>query len=105
MRYTAILVPGQDEVSVLVPALPGCFSAGRTRDEAVAKSREAIRGWVAAETEQGRAPLTETPAVLIDGVKRALEIIEETRQAGEIPGDRGYELELVTVHAPHPVPA
>ena len=44
-RYTVVLEPEEDEVggyAVSVPALPGCFSQGRTVDEALAHIREAI---------------------------------------------------------------
>lgn len=44
-RYTVLLDPEDDEVggfAVSVPALPGCFSQGATRDEALANIREAI---------------------------------------------------------------
>ena len=105
MRYTVILVPGEDSISVSVPAMPGCFSMGDSRDEALANVRQAMQGWVETETEQGRAPLSETPSLVAEAVSQALGIIEEMRQAGEAPADRGYELELVTVEAPHPVQA
>ena len=35
------------------PTLPGCHSQGRTRDEARANIREAIRGYVASMREHG----------------------------------------------------
>ena len=38
------------------PQLPGCHSQGRTRDEALAAMREAIKGYVASMREHG-APL------------------------------------------------
>lgn len=44
-RYTVVLEPEEDEVggyAVSVPALPGCYSQGRTVDEALAHVREAI---------------------------------------------------------------
>jgi antitoxin HicB len=43
-RYTIILTPEPDgsAFNVTVPALPGCFTYGATRDEAVANAREAI---------------------------------------------------------------
>lgn len=31
---------------VEVPALPGCFSRGKTREEAIANIKEAIEGWL-----------------------------------------------------------
>ncbi len=29
-----------------VPALPGCLSQGKTREEAIANIKEAIEGWI-----------------------------------------------------------
>ena len=59
-----ILVREPDAISVSVPAMLGCFSAGRTRDEALVNVRDAIRGWVESESRLGRLPLAETPAAL-----------------------------------------
>ncbi|HYU17572.1 MAG TPA: type II toxin-antitoxin system HicB family antitoxin [Chloroflexota bacterium] len=44
-HYTVILEPEPEEggYSVSVPALPGCFSQGRTVDEALANVRDAIQ--------------------------------------------------------------
>jgi predicted RNase H-like HicB family nuclease len=39
----------QDEAGywvVEVPALPGCLSQGKTREEAIANIKEAIEGWL-----------------------------------------------------------
>ena len=106
MRYTVILVPGRDRwISVSAPAMPGCVSQGRSRDGALANVREAIAGWIDAEAEQGRGPLDETPAVNAAGVSQAPEIIDEMRQVGEAPADRGYQLELATVEPRHPAVA
>ena len=44
-RYTVILEPEDDEIggfAASVPALPGCYSQGATRDEAIENIREAI---------------------------------------------------------------
>jgi antitoxin HicB len=51
-RFTVILVPERDPefpgyYNASVPALPGCFSYGASRDEALANIREAIEGYVA----------------------------------------------------------
>mgnify|MGYP001099493571 CR=1 FL=1 len=44
--YMVILEYGEevDEYAALVPALPGCTSQGKTREEALANIQEAIRG-------------------------------------------------------------
>ena len=39
------------------PALKGCWSQGKTEDEALANIREAIRGWLEAEDRRARADL------------------------------------------------
>jgi predicted RNase H-like HicB family nuclease len=102
MRYTVILVPESDgRIAVSVPAMPGCMSVGRSREEAVANVRAAMAGWLDTEAAAGRQPLSDTPAVIDAGVREALEIIEEMRLAGEVPPDRGYDLELATVEVQH----
>lgn len=44
MRYPIAIEPGDDKHAwgVVVPDLPGCFSAGDTLDEAIERAREAI---------------------------------------------------------------
>jgi len=47
-----IVYPGEDGYWVAeVPSLPGCISQGKTREEAVANIKEAIRGYIAALQE------------------------------------------------------
>ncbi|MBN2239381.1 MAG: type II toxin-antitoxin system HicB family antitoxin [Dehalococcoidales bacterium] len=46
----------QDEDGFIVagcPALPGCYSQGKTREEAVKNIREAIQGYVASLKKHG----------------------------------------------------
>lgn len=105
-RYTVILVPDdQGWCSVLVPAMPGCSSAGRTREETLANVREAMAGWIEAEAEHGRGPLPETSALVLDSVSQALQVIDEMRAAGEVSRESGYGLELATVDLRQPVAA
>ncbi|MCX6634188.1 MAG: type II toxin-antitoxin system HicB family antitoxin [Acidobacteria bacterium] len=49
-----MIYPGQDGFYVAeCPSLPGCLSQGRTREEAVANIREAIRAYIAALEDDG----------------------------------------------------
>lgn len=40
--YTIVVFPDEEVYGVLVPALPGCFSQGRTVDEAIEHANEAV---------------------------------------------------------------
>jgi predicted RNase H-like HicB family nuclease len=48
MRYTVLIEPDEEArgYTVRVPALPGCITEGRTREEALANAREAILGFI-----------------------------------------------------------
>ena len=50
-KYRVTLIEHPDGVSVSCPALKGCHSQGRTREEALKNIREAIQEWLAAEAE------------------------------------------------------
>lgn len=60
LKYPIAIEPGDDDTQafgVVVPDLPGCFSAGDTLDDAVENSKEAIALWI--ETvldDDGRVP-------------------------------------------------
>ena len=46
-RYTVVLEAPEDGwITVECPALPGCVSQGRSRDEALANIREAMEGYI-----------------------------------------------------------
>ncbi|MCK4723211.1 MAG: type II toxin-antitoxin system HicB family antitoxin [Dehalococcoidia bacterium] len=48
LKYTVILVPEEESgYSVEVPALPGCYTQGETREEAIAMAKEAIELYLA----------------------------------------------------------
>ena len=54
MKYTVILVPEEEGgYSVEVPALPGCYTQGETREEAIAMAREAIKLYLESCKAQG----------------------------------------------------
>ncbi len=57
MRYPIAIEPGTKTTAfgVVVPDLPGCFSAGDTLDEAVAGAEEAAAAWVDAALDAGNA--------------------------------------------------
>ena len=47
-----VIYPGEDGYWVAeCPSLPGCISQGKTKQEAIANIREAIRGYIAALEE------------------------------------------------------
>lgn len=50
--YPAIITPDVEEGSGYIiefPDLDGCYTAGRTKDEALAMGREALTGWLESE--------------------------------------------------------
>ncbi len=54
MNYRVTLIEHDDGVSVSCPALKGCHSQGRTREEALKNIREAIQEWLAAEADEAK---------------------------------------------------
>jgi predicted RNase H-like HicB family nuclease len=57
MRYPIAIEPRIDrsEYGVVVPDLPGCFSAGDTLEEAIAGAEEAGLAWIDAALDAGEA--------------------------------------------------
>jgi predicted RNase H-like HicB family nuclease len=57
MRYPIAIEPGSETTAfgVIVPDLPGCFSAGDTLDEAMTSAEEAAAAWIDAELDSGQA--------------------------------------------------
>ena len=55
MRYPIAIEPGTDRKAfgVVVPDLPGCFSAGDSLDEAISNVEEAIDAWIEAALDDG----------------------------------------------------
>lgn len=55
MRYPIAIEPGSDTTAwgVVVPDLPGCFSAGDTLEESMVQAEEAITAWIEATMDAG----------------------------------------------------
>jgi predicted RNase H-like HicB family nuclease len=56
MRYPVAIEPGTDTEAfgVVVPDLPGCFSAGDTLEDAMTQAEEAIVAWIEAALDAGQ---------------------------------------------------
>jgi predicted RNase H-like HicB family nuclease len=51
MKFKIALYPSDEGYAVSVPSLPGCWSQGANRDEAIANIRDAIREYLESEVE------------------------------------------------------
>ena len=56
MRYPIAIETGNETTAwgVVVPDLPGCFSAGDTLEEALIQAEDAISGWIEAAIDDGQ---------------------------------------------------
>ena len=62
MRFKVVLEPSDEGgFTVYVPALPGCLSQGKTREEAIANIKEAIEGWL--EVMESRSQTSATQLI------------------------------------------
>ena len=63
MRYPVVIEPGTASTAhgVVVPDLPGCFSAGDSLEDALVKAEEAIAAWIDAALDAGRDIPSPTP--------------------------------------------
>lgn len=69
MRYPIAIEPGSETTAfgVVVPDLPGCFSAGDTLEEAIAAAEEAAAAWIDANLDAGE-PVP--PPSCLEGLRR-----------------------------------
>lgn len=83
IHYPILIEEGGEAAAfgVVVPDLPGCFSAGDTLDEALAAAREAVAAWVDAALDGGEA--VPGPSTL-DAVRR-------------LPGYEGWTVAVVEI--------
>ncbi len=51
MKYKIVLQKSEEGYSVSCPGLPGCWSQGKTEQEAIENIQDAIREYLAAITE------------------------------------------------------
>jgi len=65
MKFAITLEKDEDGFIVAsCPALPGCHSQGKTRQEAIANIEEAIRGYIASKRKHGEVlPITDVEEV------------------------------------------
>jgi predicted RNase H-like HicB family nuclease len=59
MNYKVLLIKSDEGYAINCPSLPGCWSQGKTREEALANIRDAIRGWLDVAEEDIRSDATE----------------------------------------------
>ena len=71
MRYPVAIEPGTKTTAfgVVVPDLPGCFSAGDTLDEAMSGAEEAAAAWIDATLDAGGAIPSPSSLDLLRGNK------------------------------------
>jgi predicted RNase H-like HicB family nuclease len=69
-KYTIILEPNHPEegYTVRVPALPGCITYGRTKEEALERAKEAIEGFIEGLQKAGEPVPEEVTPVEMDTV-------------------------------------
>jgi predicted RNase H-like HicB family nuclease len=65
MKVKVALYASEEGFAVCAPSLPGCWSQGATREEALANIADAIREYLAVSTHEPsvRPPRTNKPAV------------------------------------------
>jgi predicted RNase H-like HicB family nuclease len=65
MRYKVVLKKSEEGYSVSCPGLPGCWSQGKTEQEAIENIREAIREYLQARDDVIRDEETREVEILV----------------------------------------
>jgi predicted RNase H-like HicB family nuclease len=52
MKVKVVLYPSEEGYAVSAPSLPGCWSQGATREEALSNIADAVREYLEAEVEE-----------------------------------------------------
>ena len=65
MKYKVVLRESEEGFSVSCPGLPGCWSQGKTEEEALANIREAIREYLGARDAAVKGKDTREVEVLV----------------------------------------
>jgi predicted RNase H-like HicB family nuclease len=65
MRYRVVLIESDEGYAASCPQLRGCHSQGATVEEALENIKEAIRDWLAVQTEQRPRPTVIEAAVSV----------------------------------------
>ena len=55
VRYKVVLEYNEGYYTATVPALPGCITQGRTKEEALERTKEAIQGYLESLRKDGLA--------------------------------------------------
>ena len=67
MNYRVILIPSEEGgFAISCPALPGCWSQGETREEALKNIREAIQLWLEVAEEDAQREAKQESGVLAE---------------------------------------
>jgi predicted RNase H-like HicB family nuclease len=80
VTYHVLLIDGEGGwITAEVPALPGCISQGRTREEALQNVREAIMAYLESLRERGKPIPEDVPILEVVTVTVTLQEIDVTQ--------------------------
>jgi predicted RNase H-like HicB family nuclease len=79
MRFTITIRPDEDGVWIAeCPAIPGCVSQGKTKEEAISNLEDAIRLCLEVRAEPGLAPMVEFAEV--DGFELEVALVRQNQE-------------------------